>query len=184
MFSNYKIYKDARDASWQFLIDYQIGKLPIDLKSITASMGVKIFVDKTRKIVSQKGYGVTIYHNDMTIIAVSPDLSRQTTRYTIAHEIGHIVLGHTLSDMPALTPAEQEYQAERFAIGILAPACVLWGLDLHTPEEIAKACDISLTSARIRAERMKTLYARNAFLLSPLERQVFQQFKPYIDSLK
>jgi len=24
-----------------------------------------------------------------------------------------------------------EYQAERFAIDILAPACVLWGLNLH-----------------------------------------------------
>lgn len=184
MTNNYRIYKDVRNASWQFLIDHQIGKLPIDLKSITASMDIKVFVDKTRKIVSLKGYGATIHQNGMTIIAVSPNLPRQATRYTIAHEIGHIVLGHTLSGMPTLTSAEREYQAERFAIGILAPACVLWGLDLHTPEEIAKACDISLTSARIRAERMKTLYARNAFLLSPLERQVFQQFKPYIDSLK
>lgn len=184
MTNNYKIYKDTRNASWQFLIDHQIGNLPIDLKSITASMDIKVFVDKTRKIVSLKGYGATIFHNDMTIIAVSPDLSRQTTRYTIAHEIGHIVLGHTLSDMPTLTSAEREYQAERFAIGILAPACVLWGLDLHTPEEIAKVCDISMTSARIRAERMEILYERRKFLTDPRERQVFQQFKPFIDSMK
>lgn len=184
MFNNYKIYKDARNASWQFLIDHQIGKLPIDLNTITRNMGIEVLVDKNQKIVSGRDYGVTISRNGTATIILRPNLLRQVARYTTAHEIGHIVLGHTLSDMPTLTPAEQEYQAERFAIGILAPACVLWGLGLHTPEEIASFCDISLASAKIRAERMKTLYARNAFLLSPLERRVFNQFRPYIDNTK
>lgn len=54
-----------------------------------------------------------------------------------------------------------EYEAERFAIGILAPACVLWGLNIHTAaEEISKLCNISITAARIRAQRMELLYKR------------------------
>lgn len=184
MMNNYRIYKDARNASWQFLIDFKIGKLPIDLKDITKRMSLKVFVDTSCKVVSES-LGVTIPRENEAIIAVRPNLSRQVMRYTIAHEIGHIVLGHTLSDMPTLTSAEKEYQAERFAIGVLAPACVLWGLDLHTPEEIAKVCDISLASAEIRAERMEILYKRNKFLTDYRERQVFQQFKPFIEeSLK
>lgn len=184
MFNNYKIYKDARNASWQFLIDHQVSKLPVDLNTITRNMGIEVLVDKNQKIVSDRDYGVTISRNGTATIVLRPNLLHQVARYTTAHEIGHIVLGHTLSNMPTLTPAEREYQAERFAIGILAPACVLWGLDLHTPEEIAKACDISLTSARIRAERMEILYERRKFLTDPRERQVFQQFKPFIDSMK
>lgn len=179
---NYKIYKNVRNASWLFLIDHQIKRLPVDLKAITKEMGIKVFVDTARKNTG-KGYGATLYQNDTFLIALCPNLPRQVMRYTIAHEIGHIVLGH-VTGASSLTSSEQEYQAERFAIDILAPACVLWGLGLHTSEEIASFCDISLASAKIRAERMKTLYARNAFLLSPLERRVFNQFRPYIDSTK
>lgn len=36
----------------------------------------------------------------------------------------------------------------RFAINILAPACVLWGLNIHDPIDIEKLCNISITSAK------------------------------------
>lgn len=75
-----------------------------------------------------------------------------------------------------------EYEAERFAIDILAPACVLWGLDLHTAKDISEACNISERAAQIRAERMEVLYRRNRFLTSSLERQVFEQFRPFINN--
>lgn len=101
-------------------------------------------------------------------------------RYTIAHEIGHILIGDSSS----------EYEAERFAMGILAPACVLWGLGIHDSESISELCDISLVSARIRAERMRLLYkrerefiekyGRSCFLRSKLEQQVYKQFEPFI----
>ena len=102
-------------------------------------------------------------------------------RYTIIHEIGHIVLGHTDSDDRSDI---DEYAAERFAIGVLAPACVLWGLGVQTAEEIADLCNISITSAKIREKRMQELYARNKFLTSPLERQVFEQFSSFINNKK
>ena len=111
----------------------------------------------------------TIVNNQCYII-VDDKLSIAVQRYSIAHEIGHILLG------------DGEYEAERFAIDVLAPACVLWGLNLHTAEDIAHVCNISIPSARIRAERMAVLYDRNMFLSHPLERQVFSQFKDFIDS--
>ena len=61
---------------------------------------------------------------------------------------------------------------------------IVAGLDLHTPEEIAKVCDISITSATKRARRMKELYHRNMFLIHPLERQVYNQFKKFIEFKK
>lgn len=108
------------------------------------------------------------------------DMPIPQKRYTIMHEIGHLVLSHTANN--GIYTDDNEYQAERFAIDVLAPACVLWGLNLHTAEDIARVCNISITSARIRAERMAVLYDRNMFLSHPLERQVFSQFKDFIDS--
>ena len=97
------------------------------------------------------------------------------------HEIGHIVLGHTESDGRSDV---DEYATERFAIGVLAPACVLWGIGIKTAEEIADLCNISITSAKIREKRMQELYDRNKFLTSPLEHQVFEQFSDFINSKK
>ena len=78
----------------------------------------------------------------------------------------------------------QEYEAERFAMNLFAPACVLWGLDIHKAEDIAKICNISKQSAKKRADRMRTLYKRNKFLSSDLEKQVYQQFKKFIEENK
>lgn len=69
-----------------------------------------------------------------------------------------------------------------FAARVLAPACVLWGLGLHTPEEIASACNISFSAAQVRAKRMDELYRRQKFLTSPLEKQLFERFFDYIEN--
>ena len=171
----YNIYRNSRDASWKFLIEYGVSELPLDLKRITAQMGVKVCRDNAG-ILMPNELGITVNaHGDFHIVV--RDSPIQQKRYTIAHEIGHIVLGHTeISGNPYI----DEYQAERFATGILSPACVLWGLDIHSAEDIARLCDISITSARIRARRMAVLYKRDKFLTSPLERQVYEQFSDFI----
>ena len=69
-----------------------------------------------------------------------------------------------------------------FAIRLLCPACVLWKLDLHTPEEIAQYCRVPLDTAKERSARMKTLYGRNKFLTSDIEREVFSRFEDYLSS--
>lgn len=61
---------------------------------------------------------------------------------------------------------------------------MLHALNANTAEEIAKLCNISMTAAAHRAERMKILNQRNAFLKHPLEREVHEQFKPFIQSIK
>ena len=71
------------------------------------------------------------------------------------HELGHGYLGHPLIDgkyaRAFAIENQYEYEAERFAIDVLVPSCVLWELDLHSAEDIVRVCDISITSARRRA---------------------------------
>ncbi|MCM1508259.1 MAG: ImmA/IrrE family metallo-endopeptidase [Ruminococcus flavefaciens] len=176
----YNIYKGARDSSWKFLIDHKVDKLPVDLNKICESMDIKLRISKN--FLSEE-HGATITNGHTTYILLKRD-TIPVMRYTTAHELGHIVLGHTLKATKAgytfATESEQEYQAERFAIDILAPACVLWGLNLHTTKDISEVCNISMTSAQKRAERMEVLYRRNVFLSHPLECQVFRQFEQFI----
>ena len=81
---------------------------------------------------------------------------------------------------PAPGDSPQERQANQFAARVLAPACVLWGLDLHSADEIAAACGISRAAAAFRAERMQELYRRGKFLTAPQERRVYRQFENFI----
>lgn len=130
---------------------------------------------------SESGEWVIVYDD-------SDSIGRK--RFTIAHELGHILLGHPLRDGTQHTRTfnldrpEIESEADMFAARVLSPACVLWALNLHTAQEIANVCGISYTAAQIRADRMKILYARQKFLTSPLERRVLEAFQPWIEQQK
>lgn len=182
----YGIYKGARDGSWRFLLDYKVDKLPLDLNTVAETMELKIRKD-TSGILLPSERGATITDGDRTYILLKPS-SVEVMRYTTAHELGHIFLGHPMINgrygRTFVMDNPFEYQAERFAIDILAPACVLWGLGLHTPQQIAEVCNISMTSAIKRAKRMEELYRRNMFLSHTLECEVYQQFKKFIEENK
>lgn len=188
MFSDfYGIYENARNASWQFLIDYGIHQLPVDLNPIIEKIGVKVkFGDE--RVLESRQRGLTTTNGTTTYIIVREKSSIAESRYTIVHELGHSYLGHPLVNGRYArtfdTSSQYEYQAERFAIDVLAPACVLWSLNLHTAEDIAQVCNISISAARRRAERMEVLYQRNKFLMHPLERQVYEQFLGFINNYK
>lgn len=183
----YGTYKDARDASWKFLLHHGVNQLPVDLKSVIDRLGIKIRFDDAG-ILNSNQRGMTMTNVSTTYIIVRRVGTIAENRYTILHELGHIYLGHPMIAGKYFrtfnTNNSSEYQAERFAIDVLAPACVLWGLNLHSAEDIARVCNISLTAARRRAERMEVLYRRNKFLTSPLERQIFEQFYHFIQQHK
>lgn len=188
--NNYDIYKYARDMAWQFLIDNQVSKLPLNLSAICRNNSYHLLLDSKGIYLKENDRGATFLKEGQWYIVLNPSDSVKVRRYTLAHEIGHIYLKHSLHDgkfgrsfgIQRIPKTPKEYQAERFAIDVLAPACVLWGLNLHTAEDISEMCNISMQSAKIRAERMKLLYQRNMFLSHPLERQVFPQFGNFVEN--
>ncbi len=181
------IYEEARNKAWEFLIQNKINSLPISISDICRSNDIRLLRDTKEIILPRNIRGGTFLHEGNYFIVVRGSDSLQAQRYTAAHELGHIWLEHPMTDSKygrtfSVSKKDPiEYQAERFAIDILAPACILWAIGLRTPEEIAAVCNISPTAARYRAERMSELYARNAFLLHPLEREVHKQFKVFIE---
>lgn len=183
----YGLYKQTRDAAWQALIDYNVSSLPVSVVKIANNADIDIIKNSEVKELRKGEVGVSILLDKKWYIVYDNSVSQARCRYTIAHELGHIFLGHPLllgyhARKFQINKPAVEWQSDRFAIGLLAPACVLWGLNLHSVDEIRTVCNISYAATEIRAERMKVLYKRNKFLTSPLERKVYSQFQNYINS--
>lgn len=189
---NYDIYKYARNMAWKFLIDNHVSELPLNLSNICRNNGYRLFIDSNCTFLAQNDRGAAFLQDEQWQIVLNAYDSISIRRYTLAHELGHIFLQHPLHNgeygrsfgIQRTPKTLEEYQAERFAIDILAPSCVLWGLDLHTAEEIAEVCCISIQAAEYRAERMELLYRRNKFLSHPYEQKVFNQFQEFLNRNK
>lgn len=178
---NYKDYQNARDAAWRLLIDLGIRELPIRPGAMCRALGIVV-----KYYTPEDGNdGMSFLNDGVPTILVSNTASLARQRFTAAHELGHILLGHVgryelVNREPSSQDNPVEQAANVFASRLLAPACVLWGCNARTPEQIAGICDISLQAAQFRAERMAILYQRDKFLTSPLEQEVYRQFADYI----
>lgn len=182
----YGKYKNIRNAAWQVLIDYDIRSLPVHLSDITDQLGIKIVGNSNVQELQADERGATLNINNNWYIIVDDTVSVPIQRFTAAHELGHILLGHMMIDNIKYRTfgkrTEEEQAADMFAARLLAPACILHEIGVLYPEQIKQVCHISIESATIRAARMKELERRNKFYLHPLERQVRNQFRDYIES--
>lgn len=148
--------------------------------------GIKLLKDSQAHELRSGEAGISVFDGKQWFIVYDDQLPLGRKRFTVAHELGHIFLGHPLvAGFHARTTGgaipQTESEANIFASRFLAPACVLWGLNVHAAADIARICEISKEAAEIRANRMKELYKRNAFLKNPLERRVYNQFKRFIE---
>ena len=179
----YDEYKISRNLAWEILLQEHITKLPVSVSGICKNMGIKI----KYYIPEDDNSGMSTIVGGQPVIFVNQNESTERKRFTAAHELGHILLGHVgkyqlVNREPSGSDNPIERAANIFASRLLAPACVLWGCAVKSADDIATLCRISKQSAEYRMERMKILYERNVFLTSALEQKVYQNFKTYINS--
>ncbi len=185
---NYGIYKKSRNASWQCLIDFKVNTLPVKLSDIAKAADITILKNSKVNFLNSGQSGKTILQNNRFYIIYNDTEPLRRCRFTIAHELGHIFLGHLLVNTQQYRTFsindDTESQANVFARDLLAPACVLHELKILNTKDIAELCNISFEAAEYRSQRMKTLEQRNAWYLSDLERQVYKQFEDFIKTKK
>lgn len=183
----YKQYQNSRNLAWEILLREKVRSLPVDVVALCHNMGIRV-VEYTEPR-PDTGDGFSCLLNGIPHICIEQTDNRARQRFTVAHELGHILLGHIdQSGLVNREPSPQdnpiEQAANTFAARLLSPACVLWGCCVSSAAEIAALCDISLTAASYRWERMQVLLARDKFLSSPLERKVYRQFSKYIKTCR
>ena len=184
---DYKKYQNSRDLAWEILYRENIRSLPVDVLGICKRLGIEVRQYATPRPMLEDGFSCAI--GERHCIFIYAGQSPQRRRFTVAHELGHILLGHVGKYQfvnRELSPSDNfiEREANVFAARLLAPACVLRECRVSSAAEIAEMCDISLSAAKIRWERMQLLIARDRFYSSPLERRVYLRFKKYIKSYR
>ena len=112
----------------------------------------------------------------------------QRIRWTLAHEIGHIVMGHlvqydaTALNRRGLTQDEYgvlEVEAHCFASDLLAPKTIIRRFDFQNdPQGIALVCDISKDAAERRLKELK----RMDFGYYPTENRILRNFYNHLSN--
>jgi len=186
----YGIYKNVRNSAWQCLLDFGITSLPVDLTRIAEQARIPLIrnsrVGELRMGESAKSF----CDGESWVIVFDDALPVRTARFSVAHELGHYLLGHDESferyalqnEGKAVSPAEKH--ADAFAARLLCPSCVLWGLDVQNEDEIASLCLVERDVARARYCRLQTLRRRNLFLSDPTEKLLYERFEDYIREYK
>lgn len=103
------------------------GNVPVDVEAIAARMGVEVLRGDLGAISGQ----VRTTDDGRTVVTINPNESRVRQRFTLAHELGHVALGHLRgrsqllrddSNTFRMSAGPQEREANAFAAALLMPA--------------------------------------------------------------
>ncbi|MBQ7608231.1 MAG: ImmA/IrrE family metallo-endopeptidase [Desulfovibrionaceae bacterium] len=122
--------------------------LPVDPIAIAGKMGITVYYSDDLGDLS--GF----YDEEEKEILVHPHESSQHQRFSIAHELGHSVLGHGTSTRKRHAPSDfKERSANIFAESLLMPAIAVSTLVEQrkmTFDELCRAFDVSEQAMGIR----------------------------------
>lgn len=180
-------YFNVRNTAWTFLIKNNVTTYPLDLHKIINSHGWKIVSYKKYSQINNKPINelLAISADGFTeiddkgnyVIAINEQNSEQRNRFTICHEIGHIILHNVFKDYSKL-----EQEANMFSARILMPMCLLYECNLDTPEKVAKTCNVSLTASSYRLNRFKEVLTRNKIYTNQLEKKLKKQLDQFFET--
>ena len=142
--------KKVRDTYWKILLDCKINRLPIDTIEMTSKTDMVVLKNSEINGLSKNESGISYFHSEQWYIIYDDTMPKGRIRFTVAHEFGHIFLGHELVGRHRrifdLNKPRNEVEADIFASRLLAPACVLCGLNVTTADEIMELCVYILSS--------------------------------------
>lgn len=179
-------YKFAIECAYDFLIENEISSLPFNPFKICEINGWKIekasdvakyldcSVDNLLKKKLKTTDGIAIYcptTDEYRIVYNDLLHNSGRIRWTLTHEIGHIVLRHLSSDVTSLSRGKlndleyvtYEREADCFAGIVLAPPIVLDRIGVKNSSAIQNICFISYLASQSRFNYIKNLYNFNDF---------------------
>lgn len=182
-------YYNVRNTAWEFLIKNNVTFYPLDLHEILKQNNWKVTTYKqyscSHHVELEELYKIStdgftkVDENDDYVIVVNDINNRWRNRFTIAHEIGHIILHKTFKESSRL-----EKEANMFAARILMPMLLIKELNIQTSENLAEICDVSIEAASYRMKRYNEIKGRERFYTNPFEIALYKQLKPFIENKK
>lgn len=187
---NKKQYDKMTRLSLDVLSDYGFFRFPLDVFSLAKKIGMRLIpysalTFEQYELLSRQynmSYGFTVsYQKDGNFVYDTyyngVDLQEPTQRFTIAHEIKHVVVGDFLKK--ELTEND-EALADFFAKSLLAPQAIIIQKGLSSPEEYVEQFHISQLSAKYcysATEKRKSAFGEN--YLFDYEREFLAKVRKY-----
>lgn len=154
-----------RNIAYQILIDTGANNLPVTIDDDTLRrMGIMVnTIENCAEMLHAMGIdsqerGFTVLFDGKPCVLYSQRLSYSQRNHVIAHELGHIVLGHvTTRNIVGYSDdldenRDQEIEAMRFANALLAPLPILQLIKPHSAGDIESVTGLPL-------ERAKAVYS-------------------------
>lgn len=139
-------YEEIEECVADMYEDLGYADLPVDVFALCDLLKIKLVKYSELKPeayaciddLSKDGFMIFDYNNSCYKIYYNDDMLYERIRFTIMHEIGHIMLGHKKHSV------ENEQKANAFARIALAPLGMIYVLRLKDVYEVADAFDISI----------------------------------------
>lgn len=139
------------------LLSCNINTIPIPLNKICKHYNIKIIAASTlsTKYLSDNELGACFITQKQKYIVVQDTISKPLQRFTVAHEIGHILLNHLPN---TFITREQEIEAELFALCLLMPPYIIQNLNDINIIELCNFCQCPHTMLQKYIEIYKYLF--------------------------
>lgn len=180
--------------AWKVLFDNQIERFPVRPTGIARKNNILVFeysdyINTTGRTCAEvfDRYGkdgFTQLLNGRYTVFYNHCSSPARCRWTLAHELGHIFLGHITEQHPTLSRGVVkdflDIQADNFAARLLCPEVIAHFCGVQSAEELCDLFDISKQAAQTRWRDLSERRLRGSFRLEPEEVTLLNRFHPFI----
>ena len=173
MCMKYTKYQYSRNLAWEILLKERVRQLPVEIIPICKHMGIRVLRYSDMPSLQFNVGGASAEIGGKMYIFYDDTVSNERQRFTVAHELGHIIMRHSGAE-------DNEAEANVFASRLLMPACVLYACEVKTADEIMSLCAVSRQAAEIRLTRLAELRRRDKFYTHPLERAAARRFRGFV----
>lgn len=129
--------------------EYEINSFPIDCVDLIKKHGYRVFTYQDLKVKSPELYDICVACSDDAFrdmatktVAYNTEVPKRRVHFSLAHELGHIVLGH-LSETK-----KTEAEANFFASNILAPRMAIHYARCKNEADVARIFEVSCEAAQ------------------------------------
>lgn len=193
-------YRHIQNTVLQFMLNQGVKKYPINIKKLAEKNGWELISLKSLKEDKHLSLyalnisdAITFYNSEtMQYKIVYDDSVRPTQRirFSLAHEIGHILLKHlekqNIPQGKQITLINQneivEQEADFFAANLLSSNIILKALGINSVQQLMRLCGITKSAA---VSRLKNYDKWKGFKIkSQLEYSLLENFEQFIKETK
>lgn len=169
-------YKLISEKILEIYKECNITSFPIDCAAILKHYGYKVLTYKELQSKNEELYRLCSLLSDdafsdrvLRIVAYNHKTNAGRIRFSLMHELGHIILSHTSHSQA------NENEADYFASNILAPRPVIFRANAHTADAIHEKFGLSYAAANIALDDYKHW---KCFKISQTDKEIAWLFFP------